>query len=240
MTPYIIHGKGRRTHQEDSYYVDPAHRYFLISDGVGGGEQGRLASITVIASAKKWIEDNYGCLDQADWGELSSQIHKDLKHSHDMHSIQSFIGSTAVIVILWKNGAHVLHVGDSRCYHLVDRGVSFWRTKDHSLVQELFDVGVLNSLDEMQRHPKKNVVTRAFTSDQGLSNPVFSHYWISQLESNDLLLLCTDGVQEVFPGDSIVEVFRNEDSGIEKTVKVIETYCQKKATDNYTALAIEI
>lgn len=240
MELYKIQGEGNREQQEDSYHVDLDHRFFIVCDGVGGGEKGKLASSTVIESTRCWIDRHIFGQDEPHWDELAVKIHRDLRQKSVNHSVRSFIGSTAVIVILWKSGAHVLHIGDSRCYHIKQEGLSFWRTKDHSLVQELFDLGLLASEEEMLRHPRRNVVTRAFTSDQAKSIPAFSHHWIPQLESEDILFLCTDGIQEAFPGDSVVDVFHSAEISFQKAVLAIESNCQKHANDNFTAVAVKI
>jgi Uma2 family endonuclease len=69
------------------------------------------------------------------------------------------MGTTAVAAIVTGNVMPVGSAGDSRCYLLRD-GKLTQITKDDSWVSAAWAEGILNA-DEIERHPLKNVITKA-------------------------------------------------------------------------------
>lgn len=241
MEVKVIHQKGEREYQEDSYYVDPQHRFFIVCDGVGGGEKGKLASFTVTEAARDWIKRHYDAITQnTRWEDLADHMSQSLANESNQHSLEKPMGSTAVIAIRKDDSIHILHIGDSRCYHIRPAEDYYWRTKDHSLVQELFDTGVLNTQEEMDTHPKRNVITRAFTSEAKEETPYLDYTFISTIKVNDIFILCSDGVLEAFPGDSIVDAFLNKESKFKGVVDDIGDQCEREAKDNCTIIAVKV
>jgi len=101
-------------------------------------------------------------------------------------------GSTCVAVLIHPAGVSVAHVGDSRCYLVRDSNITRL-TRDHSVVQELLDAGVL-SREAAAQHPDANQITRALGTredvDVELSGTV-------ALRPRDSLLLCSDGLSDL-------------------------------------------
>jgi protein phosphatase len=171
---------------------------------------------------------------------LSACIAQALNEAKADNSISTNMGSTAVIAIQKDASWHILHVGDSRCYHIKKSENQYWRTKDHSLVQELFDAGVIATKKEMDTHPKRNVITRAFQANDGEEIPDFSYQFIPHTQDDDVFILCSDGVLEAFPGDSIVDKFLGKERKWQETVQFISDKCKYEAKDNSTAISILI
>lgn len=101
-------------------------------------------------------------------------------------------GSTCVAVLIHAAGASVAHVGDSRCYLIRDSNITRL-TRDHSVVQELLDAGVL-SREAAAEHPDANQITRALGTredvDVELSGTI-------ALRPKDALLTCSDGLSDL-------------------------------------------
>ena len=100
-------------------------------------------------------------------------------------------GSTAVAVMLHAGGAEVAHAGDSRAYLV--RGSRIERlTRDHSMVQQLVDSGVLTP-EQAVAHPDANKITRA-SGHRARSRRRGARGAASRCEPADTILLCTDGL----------------------------------------------
>src|SRR5262249_57435211 len=101
-----------------------------------------------------------------------------------------------------KEDVHVAHIGDSRCYRL--RGGALEpMTRDHSLVNELLDHGMLKP-EEVAHFPNKHIITRAIgqEKDKPAEHKQFKP------EKGDVLLLCSDGVSNELTDDRIAEILR--------------------------------
>lgn len=97
--------------------------------------------------------------------------------------------SGATIVALHLNGAsaEIFWAGDSRAYRL-RRGRAEQLTRDHSVVQELVDAGLLGA-DEAETHPRAHVVTRAL----GVAEQAEIERRVFDAAPGDIFLLCSDG-----------------------------------------------
>jgi serine/threonine protein phosphatase PrpC len=82
------------------------------------------------------------------------------------------MGTTLVVAVFHDNRVTVGHIGDSRLYRM--RGEDFQQiTRDHSLLQEQIDSGLITP--EQARHSQnKNLVTRAVGIDPEVQCPRFT------------------------------------------------------------------
>jgi len=236
-----IHQKGKRATQEDSFHIDAQNRFFIICDGVGGQENGKQASSLVTKAATQWIEEQYDQISRdTNWAGLASHISQQLRESAKKQRLDSNMGSTAVIAIRKSNSWHILHAGDSRCYYIPSSGQKIWKTKDHSLVQELFDSGIIKSEKEMASHPKRNVITRAFHLEEHEQQTKLAYHHIPDTQKGDILFLCSDGILEAFPEDGIAQTFLNLGGKLDDALEYIATQCKEKVSDNYTAIGVKV
>lgn len=231
-----IYQIGKRSYQEDSYYIDPKHRYFIVADGVGGAEAGDVASQTIIDASRKWLDEKYAAtIAEMDWVKLAEQMYEALV---EVAEAGTKMGTTCVAFVRHQDKWYTIHVGDSRLYLIRPKRKSFWKTKDHSLVQELFDSGVIKSQIAMETHPKSNVITRAFLSDR--EAPTFDVQQLPSLHQGDFIVLGSDGLFEPFPVDAVVDVFMDEQSGLQEKVEYIAEECGSKSKDNNTGIFIQL
>jgi serine/threonine protein phosphatase PrpC len=92
------------------------------------------------------------------------------------------------------------HIGDSRAYRLRD-GVLQQITKDHSLLQEQIDAGILTQ-EQAQYAANKNLVTRAL----GVEDLVLLETHQHELEAGDVIMMCSDGLSDMLRDAQIAEV----------------------------------
>lgn len=115
------------------------------------------------------------------------------------------MGTTTVCAFIKDNEVCIGHVGDSRAYIISKNGIR-QVTKDHSLVQEMYDSGEI-SVEELKNHPVKNVITRALGVDEEVNIDFSSEF----LHEGDAVLLCSDGLTNFVEADEIYEAFNSYD-----------------------------
>ena len=237
MKIHTFKQQGRRPYQEDYYYADEELGLFIVCDGIGGSARGDLASETVTKAIVQYIEDHPQ--GEPHWDRLSQYIQQQLLDQLDKHPEAANMGTTAVFAYFGDNTLWIAHVGDSRAYHIRYED-EFWYTKDHSLVRQLYDKGKLQSEEEMEMHPQSNVVTRAFQATPHKSPPQFDVQEISNVQSGDILFICSDGVLEPFSVHSHVEILCDDSRSFEESAEMIQNTCAEQSSDNNTAVMVEV
>ncbi len=222
-----------RGHNEDRFVNRPDLGLWAVADGAGGHDLGQAAS-TLIAETLADIPDGLSA------GEILAEVRGRLAGAHAELRAQavergngSIIASTVVVLLARDDYYAFLWVGDSRGYLLRD-GKFTQLTKDHSLVQELVDAGVLTP-DQMEKHPHANVITRAIGAD---IDELDIDKVTGALLPGDRLLLCSDGVSKLMSTDDIAALLgRQDDSPAERLILAALT---RHANDNVTAVTIEV
>jgi protein phosphatase len=232
-------GIGKRANNEDAFsaisHKNNIPNIFLVCDGVGGQNKGEIASALVCSSFAEYIEKKQDLLPD-DW------VQDAIKFAENNFDIQQEnnpdtkgMASTLTLVAFRENDVLVAHCGDSRVYHFRDKEILF-QTKDHSYTNWLIDRGEITT-EEAKTHPKKNVITRCIA---GTRNPTKADIQlITNLQVNDYLLLCSDGLLEAYTNEEIAQLM-NENNTIETIATQIHTKCNNFANDNYTYTIIKI
>jgi serine/threonine protein phosphatase Stp1 len=160
-----------------------------------------------------------------------SAVHTDLRRI-GMASTNGDIPVTTVVVLMAR-GDHFacLWAGDSRAYLLRDGSLT-QVTRDHSLVQELVEAGML-APEDAETHPHANVITRAVG---GLDEALELDKVAGRILPGDVLLLCTDGLFKALPESEISRLLV-AGQGPEQ---LLEEALQVGARDNVTALVVAV
>ena len=158
---------GKKATQEDAFYISTDHRLFVICDGVGGRHHGDLASQSIVNELTRHYESPVS--QKRTFGQIKKYLNASLQKletlSDDQNELKG-ISTTLALLYIKDDQYHTAHIGDSRIILLSSTNTSFWSTKDHSVVQELYDAGVLKSEMDMRTHPYRNRITRAITASE--------------------------------------------------------------------------
>ena len=188
-----------RDNNEDSVRFDPASGICVLADGMGGYNAGEVAS----GMATAYISDNF-----SNWlsGVAGDVVLKDVvramqscvHHANlaifnaaNANDQYAGMGTTLVVGAFVGNRVILGHIGDSRCYRWRNR-VLTQLTRDHSLLQEQLDAGLISPL-EAAMSPHKNLVTRAMGVEPEVELEVHEH----AVEPGDLYLMCSDGLTDM-------------------------------------------
>lgn len=208
-----------RAHNEDSVACEPGLGLVVLADGMGGYNAGEVASgiavSVVISEIKHAMEDlRPDEVDEESGDDVAvALLRKNVQKAnssifHAAHSQPQYsgMGTTIVSGLFYDNRVAVAHIGDSRMYRL--RGEVFESiTKDHSLLQEQIDSGMISKADARMSQ-NKNLVTRAV----GIDAEVEAEIHVHDVKRGDIYVLCSDGLNDMV-----------EDNDIADTVKTLKT-----------------
>ena len=122
------------------------------------------------------------------------------------------------------------HIGDSRCYRL-RANVLEQITKDHSLLQEQMDAGLITP-EQAATSTNKNLVTRALGVEDAVLLEVNEH----KVDPGDLYLMCSDGLSDMLDDEAIAQILASEVSLEQKSTQLIDAANANGGRDNISVL----
>ncbi len=222
-------GKKRRRN-EDAYVVQPP--LFAIADGMGGAQAGELASGLAAAAVR---EDDADASGERHVADLIQEANRRVYQRSAEDAAVSGMGTTMTVALVEDGTVAFGHVGDSRAY-LIRSGRLEQLTEDHSLVAELVRSGQL-SPEEADTHPQRSVITRALGSDPDVDVDTFS----VRAESDDLFMICSDGLTSMVEDDVILETVESNRNDLKRAAKALIGAANKRGgEDNITIIFFEI
>lgn len=241
--PQAIYEMGQRKNQEDSIYplkgeATQLSRVFIVCDGMGGHEQGEVASAAVrdaLASGMEAVLKENGAVNDADFQQVLLQTYEALDRADE--SGAGRMGTTMTFLSFHRGGCLVAHIGDSRIYHLrPSTGEVLFRSRDHSLVQQLYETGEI-SYNAMATHPRKNMIMKAMQPGQPLPT-LASLTHITDIRPDDYFYLCSDGMLEEMEDDELMAIVGGRATDEEKAARLVEL--TRNNADNHSAYLIHV
>jgi len=238
----------KRKGNEDSLYVNPEQKLFVVADGMGGHAAGEIASKVAVDAINEFV-----CLTGGD-EEITWPFGLDENISYDGNRLKTAIrhanrkvldatkekteyegmATTVAAVLVDGDVANIGHVGDSRIYLLTPDEFT-QLTSDHSWVNEQIQSGVI-SPDQARSHPLRNVVTRALGGRTDLAVDMQTR----KMSGGDVLLLCSDGLTTMVPDEEIEAVLRAADGDVEKGVQdLVGAANDHGGEDNITVVLVK-
>ncbi|MBN1609904.1 MAG: serine/threonine-protein phosphatase [Polyangiaceae bacterium] len=224
----------KQVNEDSCAYEETAHGHLaLVCDGMGGHKGGRLASETAVATILDGMRRAPVGTSAADL--LRSTIGQACQAVHEVGGsgpVETRPGTTCVATLLYDGKAEVAHVGDSRLYLI--RGGEIRRvTRDHSLVQQMLDAGLLTEA-QAAVHPDVNRITRALGMFPDVDVEVRPKPLL--LAPGDLLLLSSDGLTDMLEDEALLTIVRETfESGPEVTCqRLVDAANARGGHDNIT------
>lgn len=199
-----------RSHNEDSVAADAAAGLVVLADGMGGYNAGEVASQMatsfVCGELGRWLRESAAdatdhevrramdiCVDNAN---------RAIFNAANSNPQYAGMGTTLVVAVFRPGHLLVGHIGDSRAYRL--RGGRLQQlTRDHSLLQEQLDAGLITP-EQAIFSSNRNLVTRAV----GVEDTVLLETHEHELHPGDCYLLCSDGLSDMLDDDAIAQLMR--------------------------------
>lgn len=239
--PQVIQELGNRSNQEDSVYpklneATLEDRVFVLCDGMGGHENGEVASQLVCDVLPAYIKAHW------DGGQFSDGLFQDALdevynriNDYQSDSLRR-MGTTMTFLCIHKGGITMAHIGDSRIYHIrPSEHHIMYKSRDHSLAYDMFQAGEI-SYEDLTTH-KKNVITRAVMPGQDTPFKAdIAH--AADVKPGDYFMLCSDGMLEQMTDEELTDLLSADWSNEQKREQLKERTKENK--DNHSAVIIQI
>src|SRR6267378_4560361 len=191
-------GRQRRANEDALLSRSPL---FVVADGMGGAQAGKVASQIAVESFKDGLEDSGS--PEAALARLARAANTRIHERSHSHIEQAGMGTTLTAMYVGAEDVSIAHVGDSRAYCLRD-GELMRLTDDHSLVDELMRQGRLTP-QEAEEHPQRSVITRALGPEGTVEVDTRSF----RARPGDVYLLCSDGLTTMLSEEEIADALRS-------------------------------
>ncbi len=224
-----------RSVNQDSYYIDPQKRFFIVADGMGGHAGGQEASQLAVKTIQNYIETYWDT-------EISSeelleaalqQANENILADQYTHPERADMGTTCVIAMFRNGQSWCAHIGDSRLYRFRDKSLE-QITEDHTWVARAMKMGDLSE-EEAKNHPWRHVLFQCLGRKDLRQVDVYP----VDIRPGDALILCSDGLTEEITDSEITSYLLNNDAQCEEIVKsLIEAAKQAGGSDNITVIMV--
>ncbi len=238
LSCYALSEKGHFRQQNEDYYkffkFDEDHYFVAIADGVGGHERGEVASKMAVQQTLAYYRAYYQVkkpsaelLEEAFWfaNEMIVRLAEKERHFSKM-------GSTLSVLIIYKRRAFLVHVGDTRIYHVKNNNILLL-TMDHNLETYIKRKKVRRNITKLV---PKNILTQSVGIKYALATQV-----VKKIECNygDIFLFTTDGIHGVLDDRVIKSIVLNKE--IKKVPEILVKLAEKNGTkDNITCMVVRI
>lgn len=214
---------------EDSFLARPDLGISMVCDGMGGLDQGELASRLACMTVSERVAQG------DDVPFAIEYAHRLIQHHARMQLHSKGMGTTIVMLHLSKTDKHVYWMGDSRAYQ-VSHTLIKQLTKDHSQVQEMIDAKAL-SVNDAKRHPHRHLITQSVGAEMQQALRI----GVARLDPSfpAHILLCSDGLSNELDEGDILDVFQRSASKEHVCADLVEAAKRKGGRDNITAMLIE-
>ena len=236
-----------RSHNEDSVFGNPHRGLVILADGMGGYNAGEVASgmaTTVLSTeleaafvARAPDTEETGGVPFAHTAILDrvAQTNAAIYHAAESQPQYAGMGTTLVLALFHNNTLTAAHIGDSRLYRLRD-GDFVQLTRDHSLLQEQIDAGMITAEDA--RHSQnKNLVTRALGVDPEVETELHDH----EVLPGDLYLLCSDGLNDMVEDEETAMTLQMLGANLElAATQLIQMANDNGGRDNVSVILVKV
>lgn len=241
----------KRQINEDSFFRDDTHGFYVVADGVGGHNKGEIASREAVEQLRMWV---YGATRDLDrlterilagdtecvW-EIRRLLESGVKSAcymvfgmAELDPEKKGMSTTMSALLVRGNLAFAVHVGDSRVYRVRKQSV-LQLTEDHTLINYKVKHGMMTK-QEAEKAAGKNVITRAV----GHKDYVQVDTADIDIAPGDRFLLCSDGLHGYFDNDREVVDLCGDGELEECAEAAVALANQRGGKDNITAVVVEV
>jgi len=229
-----------RDNNEDSVALDESVGLAVLADGMGGYNAGEVASQMLTgfirAELGRWLKESGASASASDVRRAMDicvdNANRAIFNAANTNPRYAGMGTTLVLGVFRPEGLLLGHVGDSRAYRL--RGGQLTQiSRDHSLLQEQLDAGLLTP-EEAVFSSNKNLVTRAVGVEDAVMLELHQH----EIQAGDLYLFCSDGLSDMLDDDALRQLLINHPSLSEAAQALIDGANDMGGRDNIALVLV--
>lgn len=207
---------------------------FIVADGMGGHRAGDYASRLCVDKVKEAVLSSAMHTPVSIFEEAIEYANRAVYGEAADNEEYEGMGTTFVGAVLYDTTLYVANIGDSRLYVMHDGLKQI--TEDHSLVEEMVKTGELRK-EDARIHPNKNIITRAL----GTTKNVIADYFELELQKEDIILMCSDGLTNMVEDDEIAQILKNFGGDLEVAgEKLIARANEYGGKDNIAIILIQV
>lgn len=229
-------GRRRQLNQDFIYCsetpVGNLPNVFIVADGMGGHNAGDYASVLAVETVVEEIGASFEKNPVKILEQAIKKANTILRQRASENFSLSGMGTTLVAATCIGRYLEVANVGDSRLYVVGDDITQI--TVDHSLVEEMVRMGGIDR-EEARTHPDKNIITRAV----GAKDDVEIDFFNLELQTGDMVLLCSDGLTNMVDDEMIRRIIKNGGNLRDRVEELVETANLNGGKDNISVIVIE-
>jgi len=223
-----------RSVNQDSYYIDPEQRFFIVADGMGGHAGGEEASQIATKTIQAHLEEHWNSdlaagelLQEAITAANEKIIEDQLKNPE-----RQDMGTTLVMAIFRDDGPWYTHIGDSRLYRFREQKLE-QVTEDHTLIARAIKMGDMSE-EDAKNSPYRHILLKC------LGRPGLLPVTVSPLDvqSGDSLILCSDGLTEEVSDEEISDYLQTGADCQEIVENLVAAAKKAGGSDNITVVMV--
>ncbi len=216
----------------------------VICDGLGGLQQGEVASGNVILAFDKWFREDFLKSDyewtaeqvRGAWEDIVFTMNKKIKEHGIREGVE--LGTTLTAILFVRDQYYIIHVGDSRIYELSN--VCRQLTKDQTLIAQEIERGALTP-EQALTDSRRNVLLQCI----GVTENLVPEFLSGNTIGETTYLLCTDGFRHVISEGEIYQYCRAEENATQEAMhnhlySLTELIKQRGERDNISAVLVKI
>lgn len=197
-----------RSNNEDAVVVDAPIGLAVLADGMGGYNAGEvaadMATAFVAAELGRWLREVGVAAGPGDIRRAMEicvdNANRAIFNAANSNPNCAGMGTTLIVAGYRPSQLVLGHVGDSRVYRY-RAGKLVQLTRDHSLLQEQLDAGLITP-EQAAYATHKNLVTRAV----GVEDTVILEVHTHEVQSGDIYLMCSDGLSDMLRDSEIARL----------------------------------
>lgn len=221
----------------------------MVADGMGGTDEGGIASAIVKERVEQWIEKNPFAL--FDGSEITEDYEKTLTDLVTRINREIFdygaeymcsLGSTIALIYIAEISHKstyeyiALNIGDSRIYKFTDKRKGMQITKDQTAAQMEIDRGNMTK-EEAGKSPLQHKLTQCL----GMETDPVPDFFRGKTKKGDYIMICSDGIYNRTEIDEIGEIIRaKKKTTKQKLMLLIDKAKESGEKDNATGIMIEV
>ena len=216
-----------------------------VCDGMGGLQDGELASKETVISLQKWFREELPAILEKGLttNRFEESLNRVIMQADERMNRYSYengdCGTTLSGIILYNGKFGCVNIGDSRVYR-IRAGKIKQLTHDQSVVQKEIDEGRITE-EEAALHPQRNVLLQCI----GAGCEVTAEYSYGVYHPEDVFLVCSDGFRHKLTAKEIAgrfdaKMFRTKEDMLQAAVDAVEENKKRKEKDNISVIVVKI
>ncbi len=217
---------------EANYEGEATQGVFAVADGMGGIDNGELASFMVVRELSACSMNDFENAVRCNYQTINTDIRRYI-HVNNIKRM----GSTLVALYIEGNAVRICNVGDSRAY-IYENGKLSLASKIHSTVHRMYELGILTK-EQFDTHPGRHSIDQFFgmNEDDVQMSPYISEEM--KITDNSVYMLCSDGLTDIIDDTFIEGVLSKDISAYDMVNELVNEALINGASDNTTVLVVK-